>query len=97
MVSERVAIPVMHGFLRRPATGRACVGFGPERCDDHLSRTIESLLLRRWTGSAYCSVPRTVAKASRPLGSDTLERLLGALHARDVRVLQVAALDLAVA
>jgi peptidoglycan/xylan/chitin deacetylase (PgdA/CDA1 family) len=88
--------PVMP--LPRPGEQRVtCVGFGPERCDDHLSRTIESFLADGPGWLCY-NVHGLDDEGWGPLGSDTLDRLLGDLVARDVRVLPItAALDLAVA
>jgi hypothetical protein len=88
--------PVMP--LPRPGQQRVtCVGFGPERCDDHLSRTIESFLAGGPGWLCY-NVHGLDDEGWGPLGSDTLERLLADLVARDVRVLPItAALDLAVA
>jgi peptidoglycan/xylan/chitin deacetylase (PgdA/CDA1 family) len=88
--------PVMP--LPRPGQQRVtCVGFGPERCDDHLSRTIESFLAGDPGWLCY-NVHGLDDEGWGPLGSDTLDRLLGDLVARDVRVLPItAALDLAVA
>jgi peptidoglycan/xylan/chitin deacetylase (PgdA/CDA1 family) len=75
----------------------SCVAFGPERCDDHLSRTIESFLAGDPGWLCY-NVHGLDGEGWGPLGSDTLERLLEDLVARDVRVLPItAALDLAVA
>jgi peptidoglycan/xylan/chitin deacetylase (PgdA/CDA1 family) len=87
--------PVMP--LPRPGQQRVtCVGFGPERCDDHLSRTIESFLAREPGWLCY-NVHGLDDEGWGPLESDTLDRLLGDLVARDVRVLPItAALDLAV-
>jgi hypothetical protein len=74
-----------------------CVGFGPERCDDHLSRTIESFLAGGPGWLCY-NVHGLDGEGWGSLGGDTLDRLLEDLVARDVRVLPItAALDLAVA
>jgi hypothetical protein len=84
--------PVMP--LPRPGQQRVtCAGFGPGRCDDHLSATIKSFLAGEpgW----LCYNTHGLDEWG-PLGSDTLDRLLGDLVARDVRVLPIiAALDLA--
>jgi peptidoglycan/xylan/chitin deacetylase (PgdA/CDA1 family) len=87
--------PVMP--LPRPGQQRVtCVGFGPEGCDDHLSRTIESFLAGGPGWLCY-NVHGLDGEGWGPLSSDTLDRLLGDLVARDVRVLPIAvALDLAV-
>jgi hypothetical protein len=86
--------PVMP--LPRPGQQRVtCVGFGPERCDDHLSSTVESFLAGD-SGWLCYNVHGLDDEGWGPLGSDTLDRLLGDLVARDVRVLPItAALDLA--
>jgi hypothetical protein len=74
-----------------------CVGFGPERCDDHLSRTIESFLAGGPGWLCY-NLHGLDGEGWGPVGSDTLDRLLEDLGARGVRVLPItAALDLAVA
>jgi peptidoglycan/xylan/chitin deacetylase (PgdA/CDA1 family) len=88
--------PVMP--LPRPGQQRVtCVGYGPERCDDHLSETIESFLAGGPGWFCY-NVHGLDDEGWGPLGSDTLDRLLEDLVARDVRVLPItAALDLAVA
>jgi peptidoglycan/xylan/chitin deacetylase (PgdA/CDA1 family) len=88
--------PVMP--LPRPGQQRVtCVGFGPERCDDHLSRTTESFLAGDPGWLCY-NVHGLDDEGWGPLGGDTLDRLLEDLVARDVRVLPItAALDLAVA
>jgi hypothetical protein len=86
--------PVMP--LPRPGQQRVtCVGFGPERCDDHLSGTVESFLAGGPGWLCY-NVHGLDDEGWGPLGSDTLDQLLGDLVARDVRVLPItAALDLA--
>ncbi len=86
--------PVMP--LPRPGQQRVtCAGFGPERCDDHLSATIESFLAGEPGWLCY-NVHGLDDEGWGPLGSDMLDRLLGDLVARDVRVLPIiAALDLA--
>jgi hypothetical protein len=87
--------PVMP--LPQPGQQRvACVSFGPERRDDHLSRTIESFLAGRPGWLCY-NVHGLEDEGRGPLGSHTTDRLLEHLVARDVRVLPItAALDLAV-
>ena len=88
--------PVMP--LPRPGQQRVtCVGFGPERCDEHLATMVESFLAGEPGWLCY-NVHGLDDEGWGPLGSDTLDRLLGHLVARDVRVLPIiAALDLAVA
>jgi peptidoglycan/xylan/chitin deacetylase (PgdA/CDA1 family) len=88
--------PVMP--LPRPRQQRVtCVGFGPERCDDHLSKTIESFLAGGPGWLCY-NLHGLDDEGWGPLGSDMLDRLLEGLVAREVRVLPItAALDLAVA
>jgi hypothetical protein len=74
-----------------------CAGFGPERCDDHLTRMIESFLAGGPGWLCY-NVHGLDDEGWGPLGSVTLDRLLEHLVAHDVRVLPItAALDLAVA
>jgi hypothetical protein len=71
-----------------------CTSFGPERCDGHLSRTIESFLAGPPGWLCY-NVHGLDDEGWGPLGGDTLDRLLDDLVARDVRVLPItAALDL---
>ena len=85
--------PVMP--LPQPGQQRVtCVSFGPERCDDHLFRTIESFLAGRPGWLCY-NVHGLDDEGWGPLGSDTLDSLLEGLVARDVEVLPItAALDL---
>jgi peptidoglycan/xylan/chitin deacetylase (PgdA/CDA1 family) len=87
--------PVMP--LPQPGQQRVtCTGYGPERCDDHLSMTIESFLAGGPGWLCY-NVHGLDDEGWGPLGSDTLDRVLEDLVARDVRVLPItAALDLAV-
>jgi hypothetical protein len=82
--------------LPRPGQQRVtCTGFGPDGCDDHLSRTIESFLAGGPGWLCY-NVHGLDDEGWGPLGSDTLDSLLADLLARDVRVLPItAALDLA--
>jgi peptidoglycan/xylan/chitin deacetylase (PgdA/CDA1 family) len=71
-----------------------CVSFGPERCDDHLVATVESFLAGPPGWLCY-NLHGLDDEGWGPVGSDTLDRLLGRLVARDVRVLPItAALDL---
>jgi peptidoglycan/xylan/chitin deacetylase (PgdA/CDA1 family) len=88
--------PVMP--LPQPGQQRVtCAGFGPGRCDDHLSRTTESFLAGRPGWLCY-NLHGLDDEGWGPVGSNTLDRLLEQLLARDVRVLPItAALDLAVA
>jgi peptidoglycan/xylan/chitin deacetylase (PgdA/CDA1 family) len=88
--------PVMP--LPQPGQQRVtCTGFGPRRCDDHLSRTVESFLAGGPGWLCY-NLHGIDDEGWGPVGSDTLERLLERLVAHDVRVLPItAALDLAVA
>jgi peptidoglycan/xylan/chitin deacetylase (PgdA/CDA1 family) len=74
-----------------------CSGFGPERCDDHLTQMIESFLAGGPGWLCY-NVHGLDEEGWGPIGSVTLDRLLEHLVAHDVRVLPItAALDLAVA
>jgi peptidoglycan/xylan/chitin deacetylase (PgdA/CDA1 family) len=74
-----------------------CASFGPGRCDDHLSATIDSFLAGEPGWLCY-NLHGLDDEGWGPVGSDTLERLLERLVAHDVRVLPItAALDLAVA
>ena len=63
-----------------------CTGFGPGRCDDHLSRTIESFLVGEPGWLCY-NVHGLDDEGWGPLGSITLDRVLEHLLAHDVRVL----------
>jgi peptidoglycan/xylan/chitin deacetylase (PgdA/CDA1 family) len=74
-----------------------CTSFGSGRCDEHLSMTIESFLAGEPGWLCY-NLHGLDEEGWGPVGSDTLDRLLEHLVARDVRVLPItAALDLAVA
>jgi hypothetical protein len=86
--------PVMS--LPEPGQQRVtCGGFGPERCDDHLLRTVESFLAGPAGWLCY-NVHGLDDEGWGPLGSDTLDRLLEHLVTRDVHLLPIAgALDLA--
>jgi peptidoglycan/xylan/chitin deacetylase (PgdA/CDA1 family) len=88
--------PVMP--LPRPGQQRVtCISYGPEACDEHLSRTIESFLAGGPGWLCY-NVHGLDDEGWGPLRSDTLDRLLGELVARGVRLLPITtALDLAVA
>jgi hypothetical protein len=72
-----------------------CVAFGPDRCDDHLVRTVDSFLAGPPGWLCY-NLHGLDEEGWGPLGSDTLDLLLERLVAGGVRVLPVtAALDLA--
>jgi peptidoglycan/xylan/chitin deacetylase (PgdA/CDA1 family) len=88
--------PVMP--LPQPGQQRVtCAAFGPERCDDHLSGTLESFLAGEPGWLCY-NLHGLDDEGWGPIGSHTLDRLLEHLVARDVCVLPItAALDLAVA
>jgi peptidoglycan/xylan/chitin deacetylase (PgdA/CDA1 family) len=81
--------------LPRPGQQRVtCVSFGPERCDDHLVRTVESFLAGAPGWLCY-NLHGLDDEGWGPVGSDTLDRLLERLVARGVHVLPItAALDL---
>jgi len=71
-----------------------CASFGPERCDDHLLRTVESFLAGPPAWLCY-NLHGLDDEGWGPVGSGTLSRLLEQLVARNVRVLPItAALDL---
>jgi peptidoglycan/xylan/chitin deacetylase (PgdA/CDA1 family) len=73
-----------------------CTSFGPGRCDDHLSATIDSFLASGPGWLCY-NLHGLDDEGWGPVGSDTLDRVLGRLvAAHDVRMLPItAALDLA--
>ena len=74
-----------------------CTFFGPGRCDDHLSATIDSFLAGGPGWLCY-NLHGLDDEGWGPVGSDTLDRTLERLVAHDARVLPItAALDLAVA
>jgi peptidoglycan/xylan/chitin deacetylase (PgdA/CDA1 family) len=83
-----------------PQAGRqrvTCTSFGPGRCDEHLAGTIEAFLAGGPGWLCY-NLHGLDDEGWGPVGSDTLDRLLEHLVARDVRVLPItAALDLAAA
>jgi peptidoglycan/xylan/chitin deacetylase (PgdA/CDA1 family) len=86
-------MPLPHSDQQRVT----CTGFGPGRCDDHLSGTIESFLAGGPGWLCY-NLHGLDDEGWGPVGSDTLDRLLEHLVAHDVRVLPItAALDLAAA
>jgi peptidoglycan/xylan/chitin deacetylase (PgdA/CDA1 family) len=86
--------PVMP--LPRPDQQRVtCVSFGPGRCDDHLSQTIESFLAGPPGWLCY-NLHGLDDEGWGPVGSDALRGVLERLLARDVSVLPITAvLDLA--
>ena len=74
-----------------------CTSFGPGRCDDHLSMTIDSFLAGGPGWLCY-NLHGLDDEGWGPVGSDTLDRTLERLVAHDARVLPItAALDQAVA
>jgi peptidoglycan/xylan/chitin deacetylase (PgdA/CDA1 family) len=85
--------PVMP--LPRPGQQRVtCASFGPERCDEHLSQTVDELLAGPPAWLCY-NLHGLDDEGWGPIGSDTLARLLERLLANDVRVLPItSALDL---
>jgi peptidoglycan/xylan/chitin deacetylase (PgdA/CDA1 family) len=79
--------PVMP--LPQPGQQRVtCVSFGPDRCDDHLLATVDSFLVGPPGWLCY-NLHGLDDEGWGPLGSDTLDRLLGRLVARGVRVLPI--------
>jgi peptidoglycan/xylan/chitin deacetylase (PgdA/CDA1 family) len=73
-----------------------CTSFGPGRCDEHLSATIDSFLAGGPGWLCY-NLHGLDDEGWGPVGSDQLDRLLDRLVAHDVRVLPITvALDLAV-
>jgi peptidoglycan/xylan/chitin deacetylase (PgdA/CDA1 family) len=87
--------PVMP--LPRPGQQRVtCISFGPEPCDTHLLRTIESFLAGPPGWLCY-NLHGLDDEGWGPVGSDTLDRLLECLVAGGVQVLPItAALDNAI-
>jgi peptidoglycan/xylan/chitin deacetylase (PgdA/CDA1 family) len=72
-----------------------CVSFGPEPCDEHLAGMVESFLAGPPGWLCY-NLHGLDDEGWGPVGSDTLDRLLDRLLARDVEVLSItAALDVA--
>jgi peptidoglycan/xylan/chitin deacetylase (PgdA/CDA1 family) len=72
-----------------------CMSFGPARCDDHLVERIDSFLAGPPGWLCY-NLHGLDDEGWGPVGSDTLETLLGQLVARGVHVLPITAgLDLA--
>jgi hypothetical protein len=88
--------PVMP--LPQPGQQRVtCTGFGPERCDDDLLQTVESFLVGPPGWLCY-NLHGLDDEGWGPVGSDTLDALLGRLVAGGVAVLPItAALDTAYA
>jgi peptidoglycan/xylan/chitin deacetylase (PgdA/CDA1 family) len=86
--------PVMP--LPRPGQQRVtCVSFGPDRCDDHLLRMVESFLAGPPGWLCY-NLHGLDDEGWGPVGTDTLDRVLERLAGEGVRVLPMtAALDLA--
>ena len=84
--------------LPQPGQQRVtCVSFGPERCDDHLARTIDSFLGGPPGWLCY-NLHGLDDEGWGPVGSDTLDGLLEGLVARGILVLPItAAVDLAAA
>jgi peptidoglycan/xylan/chitin deacetylase (PgdA/CDA1 family) len=86
------------GVMPLPARGQqrvTCMSFGPERCDGHLVRAIDSFLAGPPGWLCY-NLHGLDDEGWGPVGSDTLDRLLERLVARGVHVLPItAALDLA--
>jgi peptidoglycan/xylan/chitin deacetylase (PgdA/CDA1 family) len=88
--------PVMP-LPRRDQQRVTCVSFGPERCDEHLVRTIESCVAGPCGWLCY-NLHGLDDEGWGPVGGDTLDRLLERLAERGVRVLPItAALDLTAA
>ena len=84
--------PVMP-LPRRDQQRVTCIGFGPERCDDHLLQTVGSFLSGPPGWLCY-NLHGLDDEGWGPVGSDTLEELLGRLVAAGVGVLPItAALD----
>jgi peptidoglycan/xylan/chitin deacetylase (PgdA/CDA1 family) len=79
----------------RPAQQRVtCVSYGPERCDEHLVRTVEAFLAGPPGWLCY-NLHGLDDEGWGPLAGGTLDRLLEDLVARHVHVLPItAALDL---
>ena len=67
-----------------------CVSFGPDRCDEHLLRTIDSFLVGPPGWLCY-NLHGLDDEGWGPVGSETLELLLARLVARGVPVLPIAA------
>jgi peptidoglycan/xylan/chitin deacetylase (PgdA/CDA1 family) len=82
--------------LPRPGQQRVtCVSFGPQRCDEHLVRTIESFLAGPPGWLCY-NLHGLDDEGWGPVGAETLDDLLERLVARDVYVVPIiAALEFA--
>jgi peptidoglycan/xylan/chitin deacetylase (PgdA/CDA1 family) len=75
--------------LPRPGQQRiGCAGFGPDRCDDHLVATVDSFLDGPPGWLCY-NLHGLDDEGWGPVGSDTLDDLLGRLVARGVPVLPI--------
>ena len=79
--------PVMP-LPRRGQQRVTCLGFGPERCDDHLVETVESFLSGPPGWLCY-NLHGLDDEGWGPVGSRTLDRLLERLAASDVHVLPI--------
>ena len=82
--------------LPRPGQQRVtCTGFGPDGCDHHLVQTVDSFLAGPPGWLCY-NLHGLDDEGWGPVGSETLDALLGRLAGDGVRVLPIAAaLDLA--
>jgi peptidoglycan/xylan/chitin deacetylase (PgdA/CDA1 family) len=79
--------PVMP--LPQPGQQRVtCVGFGPDRCDEHLVATVESFLVGPPGWLCY-NLHGLDDEGWGPVSGDTLDRLLDGLVARGVLVLPI--------
>jgi hypothetical protein len=79
--------PVMP--LPQPGQQRvSCVSFGPERCDEHLVQTVDSFLAGP-SGWLCYNLHGLDDEGWGPVGSKTLDGLVGRLVARGVRVLPI--------
>ena len=75
--------------LPRPGQQRiGCAGFGPDRCDDNLVATVDSFLDGPPAWLCY-NLHGLDDEGWGPVGSDTLDDLLGRLVARGVPVLPI--------
>jgi peptidoglycan/xylan/chitin deacetylase (PgdA/CDA1 family) len=84
------------GVMSLPTRGQqrvTCMSFGPGRCDDHLVGQVDAFL-EGPPGWLCYNLHGLDDEGWGPVGSDTLDDLLGRLLARGVRVLPItAALD----
>jgi peptidoglycan/xylan/chitin deacetylase (PgdA/CDA1 family) len=81
------------GVMPLPQPGQqrvTCMSFGPERCDDHLVTAIDAFLAGPPGWLCY-NLHGLDDEGWGPVGSATLDRLLGRLVARGVRVLSITA------